>query len=328
MLMLLRECIMLGYGPTLFSDRTKSTFEYGKTEKVTVLTFASDTDTQFPSINPKILDQAQPGSEWTNGIPLTRPTLMAKTMRSLYSTLGAIGTNSTKELVYDKNIFYHSIAETIQKGELYYSELIASDLARSQKVMICAHGYPNDTDNAYLYTSSEKRYSISYQNLAKLLALHIDIKREQPLMVDLSICYAARSADQKTIHTFENISREDIHSSFSHKFTEELAKLLPNTQLHVKASATAVTYDYSSGLRMTELEEYCQDGKGWVKLHRDEDYFVPETLSFSHYADPEKGLYTYVIETDNDENKAIREFIMKEEVDDLDGYVAKSYPPR
>lgn len=305
------EYTMSGYGLTLFSDRAKSAFEYGKNEKVTVLTFQSDTDTQFPTINPKIHDRAQPGSTWWKGIPLTTPTLMAKTMRSLYSTLGAFGANSTKVLVQDKNIFYHSIAETIQKGELDYSELIASDLAQSQKVMICAHGYPHDTDNAYLETASGKKYPISYQDLAKFVAQHIDINREEPLIIDLSMCYAARSANQKKVHTLDNISKEDIDSSFSHKFTKELAKLLPNTPLQVKASATAVTYDYSSGLRMTELEESLQDKQGWSKKHRGEDYFAPETLSFSHYADPEKGLYTKVTETDNDEKQTTYEFIME-----------------
>ncbi|HAT8809267.1 TPA: hypothetical protein KKX35_003211 [Legionella pneumophila] len=302
---------MPDYGLTLFSDRAKSAFEYGNNEKVTVLAFQTDINIQFPTINPKIHDRAQPGSTWSEELQLTNPTLMAKTMRSLYSTIGAFGANSTKALVHDKNIFYHSIAETIQKRKLDCSEQIKSDLAQSQKVMICAHGYPDDTDNAYLVTASGDKFSISYEDLAKLLAGHISILRKEPLIIDLSMCYAARSANQKKVHTLNNISKEDIDSSFSHKFTKKLSELLPNTPLQIKASATAVTYDYSSGLRMTELEEYFQDTKGWSSQHRGEDYFAPETLSFSHYADPEKGLYTKVTETDNDEQQTTLEFIME-----------------
>ncbi|KTD82972.1 hypothetical protein [Legionella waltersii] len=298
------------YGFTLFSDQAKSIFEYNSNDKVTVLTFQSDKDTQFPSINPKLHDCAQPGSEWSHKIQVTRPTLMAKTIRSLYSTIGPVGANSTKTLVQDKNIFYHSIAEIIQKGTLDYSEVIADELAQSQKLMICAHGYSTDTNNAYLETDS-KKYPISYQNLAKYIAKHVDGSREEPLTIDLSMCYAARGENYKKPHTLKSLSKEDIESSFSHKLTQELSKLLPNTPIRIKASATAVCFDYSSGLRMTELEEYFQNPKGWTKKHCHEDYFAPETLSFFHYADPSRGLYTKVTETDSDENQTTYEFSLE-----------------
>ena len=306
---------MSSYGGVLFKDRAKQIFEYGKEEKVTVLAFQSEDDIQFPSINPNIHDRAQPGGEWTVGIPFTRPTLMASTMRSLYNTLGSYGVQSKKILIQHDNIFYHSIANEIKTGMLDYNDAMAAHFADSGKIMICAHGYPEDTDHAYLDTPSGK-YAISYQDLAQFIAQHVDIKREEPLTVDLSICYAARSIDHKKVHIGKNITQKDISSSFSHKFTSELARLLPNTPLKIKASATAVTYDYSSGLRLTELESYLQDKKGWTKQHRGEDFFSPETLSFIHQSIPESGLYVCVTEKDHDENQTHHTFNMNGLYDD------------
>ncbi|WP_298626277.1 hypothetical protein, partial [uncultured Legionella sp.] len=74
------------YGSSIFSSRSKTTFEYGSMDKVTVLTFQSDTDLEFPVINPKIHDRAQPGSQWNDSIKITHPSLIAATMRSLYNT--------------------------------------------------------------------------------------------------------------------------------------------------------------------------------------------------------------------------------------------------
>lgn len=122
--------------------------------------------------------------------------------------------------------------QAIQWKELNEVALDESESAiEYDKIILCAHGLINDTDNCYTeHFSAEEGKYVQLMNFSELAAFFqsvlkkLNIDNSKPQNILLSMCYAARGENYTANHS--NFNQETHKTSFAYKFCTELSKRL------------------------------------------------------------------------------------------------------
>ena len=134
---------------------------------------------------------------------------------------------------------------------------------QKKQIVICIHGIKGDTDYGHIYKhhhGNENNSRIKYTVLAEFIYELVKDKSDS-INILLSMCYGARSIDPKKNHgSFNNLSHDDLKSSFAYKFGNALAKKLYESNpergiLRLTARTGLLAFQYETGASLVESEE-------------------------------------------------------------------------
>lgn len=203
------------------------------------------------------------------------PGLMAATVRSRKVTATALDTLTYENLAQapettpDRDVSVFNILDVLNKTHHYrkFEAIKGRCQVDGTTLMICCHGFENDTDFGYCVSGGGKQ-GVKYDHLAALIAA-LTQERKGGISIILSICYAARTESYRRDHSsLTPFAPILLKTSFAYKFGKSLFEQV-RLPLRITARTGALAFDYLTGASLVLTEETIAATHRYAELRKE-----------------------------------------------------------